>query len=191
VRNADIFVCPQHAVGGWAPTCFTTPPVDPSASRSPLHPLMDTQAPRLGYVANELPVPRKKCSTVPQQTVKQDIVEGPADTIILAEHTDRLNALLDTSATGGDSIKSHRSTNAVTMGGAVFDGEAYVPVTPVTALTYQQAIDSINAAIAAAAMGNNHIKLLYYTFTASVPVQKSGSRKPLTLQLFAGKMVAW
>jgi prepilin-type N-terminal cleavage/methylation domain-containing protein/prepilin-type processing-associated H-X9-DG protein len=157
VRNNALFVCPQHKVGGWAPTCFTTPPVDPPPGQTPLHPLMDIQVPRLSYVANELLIPRKKYATVPQQTVMLSSVDAAADTIILAEYTDYIQCLLDTSPTGGDAIKSHRPTNAVTMGGAVFDGESYVLGTPVIALTYQQCLDAINAAMASSAMGHHHI----------------------------------
>jgi prepilin-type N-terminal cleavage/methylation domain-containing protein/prepilin-type processing-associated H-X9-DG protein len=157
-KNQGIFVCPQHAVGGWAPTCFTTPPVEPPAGQVSLRPgVMDNQAYRLSYVPNELLLPRKKYASVPQNCVKVDNVDRPADTIIMGEYTDHMNALLDTSPTGGDAIKSHRPTNAVSMGGAVFDGESYVPGTPVIALTYQQAMDAINAAIASNAMGQHHI----------------------------------
>jgi len=157
VQNMGIFVCPQHAVKGWAPTCFTTPPVEPPAGQTSLRPLMDRQAYRLSYVANELLVPRKKYATIPQQCVSIAAIDQPASTIALAEYTDYIQCLLDSSPTGGDAIKSHRPTNAVSMGGAVFDGESYVTGTPVIALTPNQIQASIAAAQASSAMGNHHI----------------------------------
>jgi len=155
--NNGIFVCPQHKVKGWAPTDFTTPPVEPPPGQTSKAPLMDVQAPRLSYVANELLVPRKKYATIPQQVVSLAMVESCAEEIMIAEYTDYIQCLLDTSPTGGDAIKSHRPTNAVSMGGAVFDGESYVSGTPVIALTAQQALDAIAAAEASSAMGNHHI----------------------------------
>jgi prepilin-type N-terminal cleavage/methylation domain-containing protein/prepilin-type processing-associated H-X9-DG protein len=157
VMNMGIFVCPSHKVKGWAPTCFTTPPVEPPAGQTPLYQLMDIQVYRLSYVPNELLLPRKKYAAVPQQVVSLANVDKPADVIMIAEYTDKIQCLLDTSPTGGDAIKSHRPTNAVSMGGAVFDGESYVPGTPVIALTAQQAWDAIAAAEASNAMGKHHI----------------------------------
>ena len=158
VQNMGLFVCAEHAVKGWAPTCFTTPPVEPPAGQTPLRPLMDVQAYRLSYVANELLIPRKKYATVPQQVVSLGGVYAPADTIILAEYTNDIQCLLDTSPTGGDAIKSHRPTNGVQLGGGgVFDGESYAIGTPVVGLSYQQALDAIAAAKASSAMGNHHI----------------------------------
>jgi len=158
VKNWQLFICPSHKVKGWAPTCFTTPPVTPPPGQTSLRPgVNDLQAPRLSYVANELLLPRKKYASVPQQVVNLNMIDSPADTIMLAEYTDHIQCLLDTSPTGGDAIKSHRPTNAVSMGGAVFDGESYVPGTPVIALTPQQCFDAIAAAEASSAMGQHHI----------------------------------
>ncbi|MCE5217908.1 DUF1559 domain-containing protein [bacterium] len=158
VKNQQIFVCPEHQVKGWAPTCFTTPPVDPPAGQtSAVAGVNDVQAPRLSYVANELLIPRKKYASIPQQVVSLSNVDAPSDVILLAEYTDSLSSLLDSSPTGGDAIKSHRPTNAVSMGGAVFDGESYVPGTPVIALTPAQCKTAIDAAKTSSAMGNHHI----------------------------------
>jgi prepilin-type N-terminal cleavage/methylation domain-containing protein/prepilin-type processing-associated H-X9-DG protein len=162
VDNDGIFVCPDHAVKGWAPTCFTTPPIEPPAGQTSLRPgVLDSQAPRLSYVANEMVIPRKKFATVPQQVVSQNMIEGAADTIMLAEYTDTMSALLDSSPTGGDAIKSHRPTNAIKQGAAtVFDGESYSAANgPICALSLAEA----NAAFAAAtapggsAMGQHHL----------------------------------
>ncbi|MGQ9731461.1 MAG: DUF1559 family PulG-like putative transporter [Candidatus Zipacnadales bacterium] len=157
VKNWGLFVCNSHKVRGWAPTCFTTPPVYPPPGQTPLRPVNDVQAPRLSYVANELVCPRKKYASVPQQCVSQSMIEAPAEVIFATEYTDYIQCLLDTSPTGGDAIKSHRPTNAVSMNGAVFDGESYVPGTPVYALTPQQCWDAIAAAEASNAMGKHHI----------------------------------
>ncbi len=157
VKNWGIFVCPEHEVGGWAPTCFTTPPVEPPPGQSSLRPLNDIQAPRLSYVANELLIPRKKYATVPQQVVRLGACEAASETILIAEYTNKIQCLLDSSPTGGDAIKSHRPTNAVSMNGAVFDGESYVSGTPVIALSPAQCWTSIANAEAANAMGQHHI----------------------------------
>jgi prepilin-type N-terminal cleavage/methylation domain-containing protein/prepilin-type processing-associated H-X9-DG protein len=157
VKNWGLFVCPEHKVKGWAPTCFTTPPIYPPPGQTPLNGSQDIQAPRLSYVANELMIPRKKYATVPQQVVTLSMLDAPAEMIAAAEYTENIQCLLDTSPTGGDAIKSHRPTNAVSMGGAVFDGESYVPGTPVIALTAEQCFAAIAAAEASSAMGNHHI----------------------------------
>jgi prepilin-type N-terminal cleavage/methylation domain-containing protein/prepilin-type processing-associated H-X9-DG protein len=156
-KNMGIWVCPDHKVKGWAPTCFTTPPVDPPPGQTPKYPLMDDQVYRNSYVANELLIPRKKYATIPQMCVDLDSVEHCAETILCAEYTDYIQCLLDTSPTGGDAIKSHRPTNAVSMAGAVFDGESYAAGTPVIALTEAEAWAAINGARASSAMGNHHI----------------------------------
>ena len=155
MKNWGIFICPQHRKG-WAPTCFTTPPVEPPPGQTPLNNSNDVQAPRLSYVANELVIPRKKYATVPQQCVNLSMCDYPAETIMLAEYTDYIQCLLDTSPTGGDAIKSHRPTNGVSMGGAVFDGEAYAGA-PVIALTAAEARAAITAAESSSAMGKHHI----------------------------------
>lgn len=159
VKNQGIFVCPSHAVKGWAPTCFTTPPVDPPAGQTSLRPgVMDDQAYRLSYVANELLLPRKKYAAVPQQVVNLAIIDRPADTIMIAEYTDHIQCLLDSSPTGGDAVKSHRPTSAVKLpDGSYFDGESYVPGTPLVAITAQEAWDHIAAAEASSALGKYKI----------------------------------
>lgn len=171
VKNTGIFVCPSH--GGWAPTCFTTPPVYPPDGQIPLQDTKpsvdpnanDIQAPRLSYVANELLIPRKKYATVPQRCVKLDSVIDCANTILLAEYTLEINSLLDTSPTGGDALKTHRPTNAIMYeDGAVFDGESYddpVKGAPahgrIMALDYDTAKAEIEAAKEETAVGHHHI----------------------------------
>ncbi|NPV45515.1 MAG: DUF1559 domain-containing protein [Armatimonadetes bacterium] len=157
-RSQQLFVCPEHAVKGWAPTCFTTPPVNPPAGQSPLYPVMDNQAYRLSYTCNELIMPRKKYAAVNQQVVSQGMLEAPAEEIVLAEYTNHMYMLKGSSPTGGVAIKSHRPTNAVTLSGAEFDGESYITGTPVTRLTMQEALNAFAAAEAAQdATGLHHI----------------------------------
>ncbi len=159
VKNNQIWVCPSDPIKGFAPTCFTTPPVNPPAGQVSLKPgVNDVQVPRISYCANELLLPRLKYASVPQQVVSLSVVDAPAETIVMAEYTSVINALLDTSPTGGDAIKSHRPTSGVMLaGGGVFDGESYVMGTGVVALDLARAQAAINAAQATNAMGQHHI----------------------------------
>ncbi len=158
-KNNEIWVCPSHRIKGFAPTCFTTPPVTPPPGQVSLKPgVNDIQVPRISYCANELLLPRKKYASVPQQVVSINDVDAPAETIAIAEYTEVINALLDTSPTGGDAIKSHRPTSGVMLaGGGVFDGESYVMGTGLVALTYPVARAAIETAQATNAMGQHHI----------------------------------
>jgi len=159
VQDKEVWVCPSHEIKGFAPTCFTTPPVTPPPGQVSLKPgVNDIQVPRISYCANELLLPRKKYAAVPQQVVGTTFVNSPAQTIAIAEYTNVMNALLDTSPTGGDAIKSHRPTNGVMLvGGGVFDGESYVPGTALVALPYPTARAAIDTAKATNAMGQHHI----------------------------------
>ncbi|MDH7569177.1 MAG: hypothetical protein QHJ73_06290, partial [Armatimonadota bacterium] len=157
-KSTDVFVCPEHKVRGWAPTCFTTPPVTPPPGQVSLRPLNDVQVPRLSYVPNELLMPRKKFAAVPQQCVFLSMVDEAASTIMIAEYTDSVNCLLDSSPTGGDAIKSHRPTSGVKLySGGVFDGESYVPGTYLMALTPTEALHAIETAKTSSAVGKHHI----------------------------------
>jgi prepilin-type N-terminal cleavage/methylation domain-containing protein/prepilin-type processing-associated H-X9-DG protein len=176
--NNDIFVCGSDAVDGWAPTCFTTPPVTPPAGQESLTvaweedgqgvwEINDVQAPRLSYVANELLIPRKKYADVPQQCVKLDLITDAVNTIVVTEYADVLESLMDSSPTGGDAVKTHRPTNAVAHAdGTVFDGEHYpssvyeaedVPHGPLCALPYEIAKEEIELAKEETGLGHHHI----------------------------------
>jgi len=158
VKSQQVFVCPSHKVKGWAPSCFTTPPVTPPDGQvSQRAGVMDIQAYRLSYTANENLLPRKKYAAVVQSVVSQGEIEDPSGTIMIAEFTDYMQTLNDTSPTGGDAVKSHRPTNAFNMGGGVFDGESYVVGTAITALTLGQAQADIAAAMTSSAAGKSHI----------------------------------
>ncbi len=159
VKNAGVFVCPEHGTKGWAPTCFTsdiTPP--PPSGQEAKYDVMDAQAPRLCYVANEMLLPRKKFASVPQQVVSIGALEAPAEEILVTEYSDELACLVDSSPTGGYAIKSHRPTNGVKYaGGGVYDGEAYAGEA-ICALNEGEARGAIAAAIAAGeCVGQHHI----------------------------------
>jgi prepilin-type N-terminal cleavage/methylation domain-containing protein/prepilin-type processing-associated H-X9-DG protein len=148
VKNDAVFVCPGHKMKGWAPTCFTTPPVTPPAGQISLKSgVNDYQVPRLSYTANELVIPRKKFWSVPQQCVSSSLIDSPAEVIALTEYTGTMSCLIDSSPTGGDAVKSHRpAAGVVTLGSNVFDGESYVSGSGLVAITPEQARVSINAA---------------------------------------------
>jgi prepilin-type N-terminal cleavage/methylation domain-containing protein/prepilin-type processing-associated H-X9-DG protein len=168
VKNNDVFVCSGHAVGGWAPTCFTTPPVNPPDGQIPLQDTKpsvdpdanDMQVPRIAYIANELLMPRKKYAAIPQNVVKMGMLDDVSSVILLAETTDVKNSLMDTSPTGGDALKTHRPTNAVMYEDySVFDGETYNPGLHggLYALDYDTAKAEIEAAKVETAVGHHHI----------------------------------
>ncbi len=159
VKSWGVYVCSESANGGWAPTCFTTPPVTPPAGQVSLKPgINDYQAPRISYTANELLLPRKKFASIPQNVVTLSQIDSPSEVIALAEMTSDIRCITDSSPTGGDAVKSHRPTSGVSANGGVFDGEAYVAGTPLIALTPAQARGAIaNAKAAGNAVGQFHI----------------------------------
>lgn len=158
VKNDQLFVCPEHTVRGWAPTCFTYEWIpNPPAGQTPLRLINDLQVPRLSYVANEAILPRMKYDAIPCRVIPDSIIEAPSETIVTAEYTNNIQQLLDSSPTGGDAIKSHRPTNAVSANGGVFDGESYVVGTPIIALTPQACANAFAASYASSAMGQHHI----------------------------------
>jgi prepilin-type N-terminal cleavage/methylation domain-containing protein/prepilin-type processing-associated H-X9-DG protein len=152
--SSSVWVCNSHPLRGFAPTNFTDGNAPPG--QIPQTPgIQDVQAVRMSYIANELFMPRKKYAAVPQMVVPQAMIQEPAEEIVVAEITDVLGALNDTSPTGGAAIKSHRPTNGVSDNGAVYDGEAGV-AGPVYALTPQQAWDAIHFAQANNNAGGQH-----------------------------------
>ncbi|MFO7946011.1 MAG: DUF1559 domain-containing protein [Armatimonadota bacterium] len=166
--SEKLFVCPDHPLGGFAPTCFgggqyMTPdglaPIDPPPGQTSYKNAHDMQPARMAYTANEMLIPRKKYASIPQSTVKLSMLKNPAEEIALAEYTHRIQCIIDSSPTGGaNAIKSHRPTNAVTMGGGVYDGEAYSGEA-VVALSVSEAEAAFNAARApgGSANGQHHI----------------------------------
>ncbi len=141
---SGVWTCPSHALRGFAPTNFTGKSA-PAGQIPQTAGIQDVQAKRMSYICNELLMPRKKYEAVPQNVVSTSGIDSPAEVIAVAEITDTLGALNDSSPTGGAAIKSHRPANAVSDNGAVFDGEKGV-MGPVYALTLTQALGAINYA---------------------------------------------
>ncbi len=152
--NSTIWVCPSHTLRGFAPTNFTDGNA-PAGQIPQTAGVSDIQASRMSYICNELLMPRKKYAAVPQNSVSLAAVDEPASVIAVAEISNVLGALNDSSPTGGAAIKSHRPTNAVSNNGAVYDGEAGV-AGPVYALTAAQAWAAINYAVANNNAGGQH-----------------------------------
>jgi prepilin-type N-terminal cleavage/methylation domain-containing protein/prepilin-type processing-associated H-X9-DG protein len=89
-------------------------------------PLLDAQAQIMAYTGNAIFLPRRKFNTqalnAGMQLVKMSKAKAPSSEILLTEFT-KVGALIDdTSGAGGQAIKSHRPTNAITDGGAVWGG---------------------------------------------------------------------
>jgi prepilin-type N-terminal cleavage/methylation domain-containing protein/prepilin-type processing-associated H-X9-DG protein len=155
--SKTVWVCPSHRLGGFAPTNFLDLNNAPAGQVPQTPGVQDIQADRISYIANELLMPRKKYAAVPQNVVSLGAVDTPAQVIAVAEITDVLGALNDTSPTGGAAIKSHRPTNGVSDNGRVYDGEAGV-TGPVCALTPQEAWAAIRyAQVNNNAGGQHHI----------------------------------
>ncbi len=177
-KTSAAFVCPSHSVGGWAPTNFTATripnPPPGQVSQDTTETIDDQQAPRLSYVANEIILPRKKYSSAHDKNsppgasnlryVTPDEIEGPNNTILIAEFSDNSNCIWGSSVGGGSAYKSHRPTNGVKSDQAngVFDGEGYPRGTKVYQLTYKEAKDAIDAVIADknAAPNTHHISYI-------------------------------
>ncbi len=152
--NATIWVCPSHPLRGFAPTNFTDGNA-PAGQIPQTAGVQDIQASRMSYICNELVMPRKKYASVPQNVVPIAAVDTPAEVIAVAEISNYLGALNDSSPTGGAAIKSHRPTNGVSDNHNVYDGEAGV-AGPVYALTVEEAWNSINFAVANNNCGGRH-----------------------------------
>jgi prepilin-type N-terminal cleavage/methylation domain-containing protein len=157
--SKTVWVCPSHRLGGFAPTNFLDLNNAPAGQVPQTPGVQDIQADRISYIANELLMPRKKYAAVPQNVVSLGAVDTPAQVIAVAEITDVLGALNDSSPTGGAAIKSHRPTNGVSDNGSVYDGERGV-TGPVCALTPQEAWAAIRyAQVNNNAGGQHHIAL--------------------------------
>jgi prepilin-type processing-associated H-X9-DG protein len=182
------YVCPQHRVGGWAPTNFTPDRIaDPPAGQvTQTAGIDDQQIKRLTYVANEILMPRRKYSSVNQNLVRSSDVANASGTILFAEYTDDISCLLDTSTTGGSALKTHRPTSGIKLaGGGVFDGEKYVNGTGIEALTAADAEAAIsNSHAAGSAAGQHHIAYMNPTMhgETSSYAFADGHAEQLTLQ---------
>jgi len=128
VKNYKMFVCPDDAIKGQAPTNFDTATNNlgegvPSGASSGVAGLQDNQAPRLSYGINEqlMPRPRGGVGGVPigqpQNIVTSTEVDDPAGTITVVEFTDYINALSG-GGPGGIRFKSHRPVDALALDAA-------------------------------------------------------------------------
>jgi prepilin-type N-terminal cleavage/methylation domain-containing protein/prepilin-type processing-associated H-X9-DG protein len=176
-KSNNLYVCPSHAPGGWAPSNFTSaripnaPPgqvsQDVSGTRD------DKQAPRLSYVANEALMPRKKYSAAHDRAsppgtgnlclANAEEIEAANQTILLGEFSSSANGIWGSSVGGGEAYKSHRPTNGVkTQNNGVFDGEGYATGTQVFKLLYTEAQAAIDAVLAdkSAAPSSHHISYI-------------------------------
>jgi prepilin-type N-terminal cleavage/methylation domain-containing protein/prepilin-type processing-associated H-X9-DG protein len=126
VKNTAVFVCPS----------------DPNKGLPPTNPGLDNQAPRISYVANAAVLPRKRRSIDPANVASLASLDAPADTIVVAEMTNTLACINDTSNAGtnggGYVNKSHRSTNAfmTSVTGGTWKGEDFSQFSPNLSAVY-------------------------------------------------------
>nr|AUN36255.1 hypothetical protein [uncultured bacterium] len=162
VRSNQLFVCPSDALGGMAPTNFIGDnggagvPSGQTAQAA----IKDIQAPRLSYTCNEMVMPRKRKSADPANVVSLAAVDEASSVIMIAELTDNVASINDSSTASGVAFKSHRPTNGVSTAGGVYDGEKIASTgVDATALTPAQARAAVTASRAAggSGAGNHHI----------------------------------
>ncbi|MCC6578979.1 MAG: type II secretion system protein [Phycisphaeraceae bacterium] len=188
--KAKVWACPTDNLGGWAPTNFVKKGeaistsgadasfaiVPPAFQTTQTAGIIDTQALRLSYVANESVMPRLKNATIQNNGFMKlaniDRVDKQTGTILLAEYcnTGDANAPLrlgGTSLTGGAAFKTHRPTTGLKGGAAtVYDGEVeagaataggnYADVRAVTLSEAMAVIDGV------AGGEEHHIKYIGY-----------------------------
>lgn len=161
-KNAGVFVCPSDANGGTEPT---NPP-DLQYSTTPNG--LDSQVPRISYVANASVLPRKRRSADPANVVTQAAVDVPASVIVIAEMTNTPSCINDASnaGTGGGAVvnKSHRSTNAfMTSGGGKWKGEDASEFPPTTTSVRAATPAIVNPMFDACktSPGSNYLHLVY------------------------------
>ena len=144
MKSLQIFVCPSHTAGGFAPTNGST--YDSSG--------IDVQVPRLSYIANELIMPRKKFAAIPLNVVNEAALDSTSEIISVAEMANNLSQLAGSSATGGAAAnKSHRPTAGVSEGSASSEYDAEDGTSTIYATPADVALDAINNP----AVGKPHI----------------------------------
>ena len=134
MKSLQIFVCPSHAAGGFAPTNGST--FDESGT--------DIQVPRLSYIANELIMPRKKFASIPLNVVNEAALDSTSEIISVAEMANDLSQLAGSSATGGAAAnKSHRPAAGVSEGSASGEYDAEDGTGTIYATPADVALDAI------------------------------------------------
>lgn len=139
IKNWGLFVCPSDKNRGLAPTNFLPGNQGAGAPGGQVTQfnLQDNQAPRLSYIANGAVISRKRRTVDPGNVVPDAAIEGPATTIAVAEMTDSVPCINDSSAASGVAFKTHRNTNAVVLAGSgtKFTQETEAPGTPLEAVS--------------------------------------------------------
>lgn len=162
VKNLDMFRCPADRSGGLAPTNFVgdNRGFGVPGGQTTQWNLQDDQAPRLSYTVNSMLMPRKRRTVDPMNTISATVVDGVAETILIAELTDIPSCINDTSSASGVAYKTHRSTNAIKMlDGTPFAGEstAQVGASAYRAISVVEAMAAFAACKATSALGQFHI----------------------------------
>jgi prepilin-type N-terminal cleavage/methylation domain-containing protein len=165
IKNLDIFVSPGDALGGMAPTNFSTASNNrgkgvPSGQVPQNNADIDNQAPRISYVANASLIPRKRRTRDLANVVSATSIENVSGTILIGALTSIPACINDSSQASGVAFKSHRPTNAYTnSGGAPWVGEdaADYSTPQVYAVTAQRASQALATCKANSAAGLPHI----------------------------------
>ncbi|RYG33835.1 prepilin-type N-terminal cleavage/methylation domain-containing protein [bacterium] len=132
IKSQEIFVSPGDALGGMAPTNYSTTTNNrgkgaPGGQTPQTNADIDVQAPRISYVANAAIMPRKRKTADPANVVSATAVDGVSQTIVIGPLTSTVSCINGTSSASGQAFKSHRPANAFMLdaGGATpFVGEA-------------------------------------------------------------------
>jgi prepilin-type processing-associated H-X9-DG protein/prepilin-type N-terminal cleavage/methylation domain-containing protein len=114
----------QGGNGGWLPS----------------KPALDAQAKYMGYTGNEIFMPRKKLANMPDVNLVKIIkAMAPSSEILVTEYTEKAKLIDDSSASGGQAIKSHRPTSGISDGGSVWGGGEAGPIGRPQMITMAQA----------------------------------------------------
>ena len=114
IKNKDMFVSPGDPDKGLIPTnpaCSNISDTTVNYSTP-----CDAQVPRLSYTVNAVLMPRKRKTPDPANVVSQTMVDGIAETVLIASFSNNKFCVNDTSqgqTSPGYKNKSHRPTNAV------------------------------------------------------------------------------
>ena len=128
----NISAAAQGEKGGWYPS----------------KPTLDAQARLMAYTGNAIFLPRMKFNT-PEKNgsislAKVNLAVAPSNEILLAEYTNIAALIDDSSTAGGAAIKSHRPTNGITNGGALWGGEEAEGCASPTKLTVADFKNAVN-----------------------------------------------
>ncbi len=123
VKNKQIFISPFDPLGGQPPTNFIGNNDGfgvPGGATSGNPNFQDVQAPRLSYTVNEQVMPRPRGGVggvsvgQTQNVVSATSIDQPANTIVITEFTEYINAVSG-GGPGGVKFKAHRPTSALAL----------------------------------------------------------------------------